>query len=412
MMTSTASVQVNLDAGPRGRLGRAGSAGSRARADDDRDRGQLAAAPRPLHRVACSSGSGYGVSSTRRAAGRSSVPAVTTRPATGRAMRCSAPVMLVHTPGRRCRSPQWVPFADWADGRVLLGDRRPTVADLDYHLTTLFPPVRPRAVPGDPLPRQRAGRAVAGGGVHAGHPARRPGRRRTSPPRRPSRWPPRGIAPRGSAWATGGCTPPPPAVCRRRPNGPRPDSQESMQRLLARSVEQGRCPADDFADRAVKYGIAGAVTQLAQGRGAVTSREVLAAELSRARDRTLRLVDFDDAELRRQYDPLMSPLVWDLAHIGQQEELWLLRGGDPRPARACCPATSKASTTRSSTPAPAGSTCRCCPRPRRGRTAATVRRPGARRARRAARRATPSGVHTSGWWSATRTSTTRRCCRR
>jgi iron(II)-dependent oxidoreductase len=25
----------------------------------------------------------------------------------------------------------------------------------------------------------------------------------------------------------------------------------------------------------------------------------------------------------------MSPLVWDLAHIGQQEELWLLRDGDP-----------------------------------------------------------------------------------
>ena len=38
----------------------------------------------------------------------------------------------------------WVPFADWADGRVLLGGRRPTAADLDYHLTTLFPPVRPR----------------------------------------------------------------------------------------------------------------------------------------------------------------------------------------------------------------------------------------------------------------------------
>jgi iron(II)-dependent oxidoreductase len=43
----------------------------------------------------------------------------------------------------------------------------------------------------------------------------------------------------------------------------------------------------------------------------------------------LRLVDFDDAELGRQYDPLMSPLVWDLAHIGQQEELWLLRDGNP-----------------------------------------------------------------------------------
>jgi len=56
---------------------------------------------------------------------------------------------------------------------------------------------------------------------------------------------------------------------------------------------------------------------------------VLATELTRARERTLRLVDFDDAELFRQYDPLMSPLIWDLAHIGQQEELWLLRGGNP-----------------------------------------------------------------------------------
>ncbi|MGV0635911.1 ergothioneine biosynthesis protein EgtB [Mycolicibacillus trivialis] len=56
---------------------------------------------------------------------------------------------------------------------------------------------------------------------------------------------------------------------------------------------------------------------------------VLAGQLARARDRTLALTDFDDAELLRQYDPLMSPLVWDLAHIGQQEELWLLRGGDP-----------------------------------------------------------------------------------
>jgi iron(II)-dependent oxidoreductase len=61
----------------------------------------------------------------------------------------------------------------------------------------------------------------------------------------------------------------------------------------------------------------------------VSSRERLADDLERARTRTLRLVDFDDAELRRQYDPLMSPLVWDLAHIGQQEELWLLRGGHP-----------------------------------------------------------------------------------
>ena len=32
----------------------------------------------------------------------------------------------------------------------------------------------------------------------------------------------------------------------------------------------------------------------------------------------------------RQHSPLMSPLVWDLAHVGQQEDLWLLREGDPR----------------------------------------------------------------------------------
>lgn len=61
----------------------------------------------------------------------------------------------------------------------------------------------------------------------------------------------------------------------------------------------------------------------------MTSREGIAVDLARTRTRTLRLVEFDDAELCRQYDPLMSPLVWDLAHIGQQEELWLLRGGDP-----------------------------------------------------------------------------------
>jgi glutamate--cysteine ligase len=40
--------------------------------------------------------------------------------------------------------------------------------------------------------------------------------------------------------------------------------EESMQRLV-RSVEQGRCPADDFADRSVKYGIGQAISQLARG---------------------------------------------------------------------------------------------------------------------------------------------------
>ena len=57
-------------------------------------------------------------------------------------------------------------------------------------------------------------------------------------------------------------------------------------------------------------------------------RERLAADLTAARDRTLLLTDHDDPELLRQHTPLLSPLVWDLAHIGQQEDLWLLRGGD------------------------------------------------------------------------------------
>jgi iron(II)-dependent oxidoreductase len=58
-------------------------------------------------------------------------------------------------------------------------------------------------------------------------------------------------------------------------------------------------------------------------------REAVARNLDLARKRTLRLTDVDEPTLLAQHDPLMSPLVWDLAHIGQQEELWLLRAGDP-----------------------------------------------------------------------------------
>jgi hypothetical protein len=58
-------------------------------------------------------------------------------------------------------------------------------------------------------------------------------------------------------------------------------------------------------------------------------RDTVARQLEDARQRTLRLTDLDEPILLAQHDPLMSPLVWDLAHIGQQEELWLLRAGDP-----------------------------------------------------------------------------------
>ncbi|TCJ99969.1 ergothioneine biosynthesis protein EgtB [Nocardia alba] len=56
------------------------------------------------------------------------------------------------------------------------------------------------------------------------------------------------------------------------------------------------------------------------------TRARIAEVLSRARRRTALLTDsVDEAELVAQHSPLMSPLVWDLAHIGNQEELWLVR---------------------------------------------------------------------------------------
>ncbi|QEV21565.1 ergothioneine biosynthesis protein EgtB [Streptomyces alboniger] len=55
-------------------------------------------------------------------------------------------------------------------------------------------------------------------------------------------------------------------------------------------------------------------------------RERALAALLAARDRTTLLTTcVEDSELTAQHSPLMSPLVWDLAHIGNQEEQWLLR---------------------------------------------------------------------------------------
>jgi glutamate--cysteine ligase len=54
-------------------------------------------------------------------------------------------VMLFHTDdGSAVPVTRYVAFADWIDGQADLAGRKPTAADLDYHLTTLFPPVRPR----------------------------------------------------------------------------------------------------------------------------------------------------------------------------------------------------------------------------------------------------------------------------
>ncbi|WP_114451827.1 ergothioneine biosynthesis protein EgtB [Halopolyspora algeriensis] len=55
-------------------------------------------------------------------------------------------------------------------------------------------------------------------------------------------------------------------------------------------------------------------------------RTHVAGEMQRTRDRSITLTSaVDDDELVEQHSPLMSPLVWDLAHVGSQEEIWLVR---------------------------------------------------------------------------------------
>jgi len=58
----------------------------------------------------------------------------------------------------------------------------------------------------------------------------------------------------------------------------------------------------------------------------------IAGALEEARRRTLALVaPFSDAEVETAHSALMSPLVWDLAHIAAYEDLWLVHrhGGEP-----------------------------------------------------------------------------------
>jgi gamma-glutamyl hercynylcysteine S-oxide synthase len=51
----------------------------------------------------------------------------------------------------------------------------------------------------------------------------------------------------------------------------------------------------------------------------------VAEDLAAVRERTLGLVaPLSTADLERQIDPIMSPLVWDLAHIAAYEDLWLV----------------------------------------------------------------------------------------
>jgi len=61
--------------------------------------------------------------------------------------------------------------------------------------------------------------------------------------------------------------------------------------------------------------------------------DLVASELEAVRRRSLDLLaPLPDLDLERQISPIMSPLVWDLAHVGNYEELWLLRAVTGAPA--------------------------------------------------------------------------------
>lgn len=56
------------------------------------------------------------------------------------------------------------------------------------------------------------------------------------------------------------------------------------------------------------------------------TRQSIAALLAEARERTLALVaPLDDEQRNRVYSDLLSPLAWDLGHIANFEELWLVQ---------------------------------------------------------------------------------------
>jgi glutamate--cysteine ligase len=261
MMTSTASVQINVDAGPQ-----AGWA----------DRVRLAHALGPtMIAIAANSpmlgGDFSGWVSTRQwvwgqmdsARCGPILGASGDDPGTDWARYAlKAPVMMVHNPEAVALT-HYVSFADWADGSALLCDRRPTLADLDYHLTTLFPPVRPRqwleiryldsapdaywpaiaftlvALLDDPVAADAAAAVVEPVATAWDNAARL------------------GLSDRRLHEAAVSCV----AIAAEKAP---PELTDAMARLI-RNVEQGRCPGDDFSDQVIEHGIVATVSQLAQG---------------------------------------------------------------------------------------------------------------------------------------------------
>ena len=140
---------------------------------------------------------------------------------------------------------------------------------------------------------------------------------------------------------------------------------------------------------------------------ACDARPRLVDALAAARERTFALVaHLDDEQLERQIDPIMSPLVWDLAHIAAYEDLWLVHRLARRAAAA--PRARRASTTRSRRRAPCAARSSCStPAGAREYLAEVRERTLARASTRAA-----STRWCTRWSCATSSSTPRRCARR
>jgi len=135
MMSSCASIQVNIDSGDAGTLARRWDVAHRI---GPAVAAAFACSPAPLHR-------------SERLATWNAMDPTRTKPvlASGRLAEdwsdyvLAARLMLLHDDDDSC-TPVAVPmtFGEWVDEGI--AGRRPTLADLQYHCTTLFPPVRPR----------------------------------------------------------------------------------------------------------------------------------------------------------------------------------------------------------------------------------------------------------------------------
>jgi glutamate--cysteine ligase len=142
MMCATAALQVNLQAGPR--------AGWADRIALAHQLGPTLVAIAACSRWLAGVDTGWASARQRAWAGldpRTSGPlSLSGDPAADWVRHAlAAPVLFVSTGGEDVVAvARPVPFSAWASGRVRLADRLPTHTDLATHLTTLFPPVRPR----------------------------------------------------------------------------------------------------------------------------------------------------------------------------------------------------------------------------------------------------------------------------